>query len=106
MRVEVLENVELHFESDNHTELGSESLTLLKVRYMETSTNTLFQGKGATLLDYFASTFSRFSVGCCINKEKVICYQLEFEINLPMFRLNGQLSSGQSERSVNKCCYL
>ena len=43
MRVEVLENVELHCESDIHTELGSESLTLLKVRYMETSTNTLFQ---------------------------------------------------------------
>ena len=55
MRVEVLENVELHCESDNHTELGSESLTLLKVRYMETSTNTLLQGKGvhSTLLDNF-----------------------------------------------------
>ena len=23
-------------------------------------------------------TFSGFSVGCCINREKVICYQLEF----------------------------
>ena len=24
------------------------------------------------------SSFSGFSVGCCINREKVICYQLEF----------------------------
>lgn len=77
MRVEVLENVELHCESDNHTELDSESLTLLKVRYMETSTNTLLQGKEATLLDNFTSTFSCFSVGCYLNEEKVICYQLE-----------------------------
>ena len=25
-------------------------------------------------------SFSGFSVGCCINREKVICYQLEFRI--------------------------
>ena len=26
----------------------------------------------------YINAFSGFSVGCCINREKVICYQLEF----------------------------
>ena len=33
---------------------------------------------GLLLLHLFFHFFSGFSVGCCINREKVICYQLEF----------------------------
>ena len=38
--------------------------------------------------------FSGFSVGCCINREKVICYQLEFgKITLPTFRLEHSVET-------------
>jgi len=37
----------------------------------------------------YVRAFSGFSVGSCINEEKVIFYQLELGNNLPTFRLNA-----------------
>ena len=34
--------------------------------------------RGAWLVLFLENIFSSFSVGCCINRGKVICYQLEF----------------------------
>ena len=44
----------------------------------------------------YSISFSGFPVGCCINREKVICYQLEFrKITLPTFRLNAPVETGE-----------
>ena len=41
-----------------------------------------FEGKvTCTRRKQYATIFSGFSVGCCINEEKVICYQLELGKN-------------------------
>ena len=42
---------------------------------------TLSQSKSLHIMStLLLFTFSGFSVGCCINREKVICYQLELEL--------------------------